>query len=145
MGYRRSERFVGQTGPLVTKSAALLGGYGGSSPREIRLLSARYDGVFCNRALSNRGYWLRVVLVAEAVATMPWGSTATDRTTSPAGSFGILMTWSGIEPPPSSEAMPPSLPKWMVITFVLVCLTVASTLARPLKSTLTASGPFAGS
>src|SRR5258708_31421602 len=126
MGYRRSERFVGQTGPLVTKSAALLGGYGGSSPREIRLLSARYDGVFCHRALSNRGYWLRVVLVAEAVATMPWGSTATDCTTSPAGSFGIVMTWSGIAPPPSSVATPPGWRKWPATPAGLVCLADAA-------------------
>ena len=41
--------------------------------------------------ISYKSYWLRVVLLAEAVATMPWLLTLTDLTTSPAGSFGTSM------------------------------------------------------
>ena len=42
--------------PFIGSDPGCTGGYGGSSPREIAGLRARYDGGFCHRARNLEGY-----------------------------------------------------------------------------------------
>src|ERR1700761_8446924 len=90
-------------------------------------------------------YWLRVVLLADAAATMPWLFTLTDFTTRPAGSWGIWMVIAFADCPPRSDARPLAELSWMAISLGLTSLTVPVTRPAMPRSALTASGPSAGS
>src|ERR1700733_12645592 len=95
--------------------------------------------------LSPDSYSVRVVLLAEAVATMPWLVTLTDWTTSPAGSCGMAMVIALPDSWLNSAAKPLAELSVMAILLGLVCLTVPVTLPTTPRLTLTAFGPAAGS
>ena len=93
--------------------------------------------------ISYKSYWLRVVLLAEAVATMPWLFTLTDLTTSPAGSFGTSMVNDWLAAEPRIEARPLAEFSEMTILLVPDCLTVPVTLpAMPTQAAIAVCLPI---